>query len=194
MLTEEKDVPEGDYEAWYWGRWWLEIGGYCDLTQLDANGMSALMHACDQKLWSARAGLATDDLIQMATEAQINQVINTNNYGFPDGWRSIHLLASGVDRNRFRPGLMEALIDRGPDIEAVTLSAPGNTAMTLAAGQGCGTMWTVLEAAGADTRYTNENGKGMMELAKCCSSTVRALTKAAHVPDTCVPKTRERCV
>ena len=59
--------------------------------------------------------------------------------------------------------------------------------MTLAAGQGCGSMWIVLRDAGADTRKRNWRGQGMMELARRCSSTVRALTKAAHVPDTYVP-------
>ena len=154
---------------------------------VDANGMSGLAHACDQSGWSQRAALAADDLIQMASRALINQVIKTNERGFPNGYSCIHLLAGGVDRNRHRPGLMKCLIERRAYIEAKTARKPYNTAMTLAAGQGCGTMWKVLQEAGADVLYRNYYGKGQLELAKCCSSTVAAHTKAANVPDTYVP-------
>ena len=79
---------------------------------------------------------------------------------------------------------MKHLIERKANIEAKTRHWPHNTAMTLAAGQGCGTMWEVLREAGADTRVRNSDGKGQLQLGKNCSSTVETYTRAAKVPDT----------
>ena len=83
--------------------------------------------------------------------------------GSPSGFAPIHLLAPGKDKNKQRPNLMSQLIERKVDIEAQTKKYPRNTTCTLAASQGCGTVWDTLSHAGADVKAKNAHGLGQLQ-------------------------------
>jgi len=183
-LTEELPIPDDTPANYPWGDWFMAQGGFTNAWDVDASGMTPLMHACDQSLVFKRAGLAVLDLIRITPLHIINLFIIIETPHYPVGYNAIHLLASGVDKNNSRPTIVKALIGKKADLHARTQKAPHNTAATLAAGQGGGQMLTTLYQAGADSSATNSRGLGQRQGGRQCSSAVRQIAQAANVPNT----------
>ena len=50
--TEETELELHEQNNFHWGEWWLQLGGFDNASQTDANGLSGLHHACDHSLYS----------------------------------------------------------------------------------------------------------------------------------------------
>ena len=188
----ETPIPDTVPCMYNWGPWFLKIGGFEHPDQFDAAGMSPVLHAIDQSLWSKRAAFAARWLIEHSSLDTLEKH-SGHEPGYPKGYAPIHLLAGGVDKNNHRPELMRALLDRKVNLESRTRNVKQNTACTLAAAQGCGTMYQILIAAGGDICATTSSGPtiqqfkpgvGQRQAARQSSSKVYAETIAARVPDT----------
>jgi len=139
----------------------------------DIFGSSALVVGFVDTETTATAHLAQTLLAPIET---INHFIEADEPGYPAGYATIHILASGVDQSFLRTMIMEQLIEKKADIEARTLKHSHNTAATLAAPQGAGNMWKVLMNAGADITTTNSNGLGQLQDGRQCSTQVKNST------------------
>ena len=65
-LPQDLDLDvSGDRDI---GLWWLQLGGFDDASQLDANGFSGLHHACDASSYSWYAAKAAVELIPTVGE------------------------------------------------------------------------------------------------------------------------------
>ena len=167
-----------------YGLWWLNLGGFDDPSQLDANGFSALHHACDASSYSWRAAKAAVELIPRTPPDIINIATTVKKEGWPGGYTVLHLAAAGSDRYRRRRRIVELLIQAKADINVKTLNDKANTAANLASSQGACDVALLLLGAGADKNATNSLGLGMLEASYRCSSTGFYALQDAKVPNT----------
>ena len=93
----------------------------------------------------------------------------------------MHRIASGVDTKGQRPELMRLLLEAKADMEVRTTLHPHNTAALIAAGQGCGETLRVLEEFGANLHAVNDDGIGLLQHGRTCSSTIRDICRRNHV-------------
>ena len=124
------------------------------------------------------------------TVDELNHQTETDEKSKANGYAIIHRLAHGSDTLLERPGLMEDLLKCSADIELRTREKPHNTAVLLAAGQGCGQTLLVLEKFKADFHAVNSDGLGILQAGVRCSSTVTEIAWRHGVQRTYSKKTK----
>ena len=84
------------------GQWWMQLCGFSDPFQRDANGFSPLHHALDASSYSLRAEYAAPALIHLTALDIINAETSPIKPGWPSGYTCLHFVCEGSDRYRLR--------------------------------------------------------------------------------------------
>ena len=167
--------------------WWIELGGFHGPNQVDIQGYCAAMHAIEQSICCVRAAFAALELIPITDLELLDKPIECeerHRQGVPVGHRAIHLCCHGIDVNKQRWNILQALIDKKVDVDAKTENDKKNTGATLIGSQGCPEMLAILKRAGADMSLCNANGLSVRQGAKQCSGTTEEWCIKANLPNT----------
>ena len=172
LTPEEKNNgPTWNRYPVSWGTWWCRIGGFdpFEPEETDANGWTALHHACDSG-FSKRAYLAAKDILDGRNfrdddmKSKMKEALVSKTKGWqPHGFSALHFACDGQSRDCDNTRLVEALLQRRADIECK--DSKGNTPLLKAAGQGLVHVCELLLASRADVMATDDNGAGAVQKA-----------------------------
>ena len=155
-----------------WGTWWCMIGGFNPHNpgQVDSNGWTALMHACDSH-FSKRAMRAAAELLDKRNFdgrvplSEMHEALNKQSTGSqPKGYSALHFACFGMATDNSNHKIVSLLLDRKADMEAK--DEHGNTPLLHAAGTGLQDVCDLLIKSGCNRQATTNRGMGAAQKAQ----------------------------
>ncbi len=164
-LTQEIPLSEEEKSDNYtkfglWIEWWMKMGGWRAIDQVDDNGWTPLHHALDSMTFSERAGHVARALINDGPN--VVHVATTGSQ--PNKYTPLHFACDGSDLVFGSAGVVAMLLDAESDIEA--RGGKENTPLLIAAGAGLTDVCKVLVQRGADICATNYQKKSCWQKAR----------------------------